>query len=67
MYSEYNDFVKVNRDSMTGVDLACAICCEEYTDDTMICQMPCNLKHIFHPDCIDKWLSNHLECPICKF
>ena len=32
-------------------------------DDTLV--IKCN--HIFHPECIDKWLCEHsYKCPICR-
>ena len=35
----------------------CAICQEEYTEGEQGTELPC--KHVFHPDCITKWLQMH--------
>ena len=43
----------------------CPICITELEDNVEIRKMPCD--HIFHPRCIDTWLSTNSQCPICKF
>ena len=42
----------------------CSICLENYknNDDSII--LPC--IHIFHAECIKKWMKNKNTCPICK-
>ncbi|KAG8367710.1 hypothetical protein BUALT_Bualt16G0101300 [Buddleja alternifolia] len=45
----------------------CSICLEEFLVDG-VCEgvcMPC--KHIFHGDCIQKWLRTSHYCPICRY
>lgn len=44
----------------------CPICLDDYESlKTVIRELPCG--HIFHPDCIDNFLSNHSSlCPMCK-
>ncbi|XP_068643580.1 E3 ubiquitin-protein ligase ATL6-like [Aristolochia californica] len=45
--------------------LECAVCLSEFKDDETLRLLPkCN--HVFHPDCIDAWLSNHTTCPVCR-
>jgi len=43
----------------------CSICLENYKngDDSII--LPC--IHIFHSECIKKWMKKNGTCPICKF
>ena len=44
---------------------ACNICLEDFKTGTNVRQLPC--EHIFHPSCIDEWLSRHsCVCPNCK-
>ncbi|PIN04079.1 Ubiquitin--protein ligase [Handroanthus impetiginosus] len=43
----------------------CAICLEEFVNGGESVAMPCS--HIFHRDCIKKWLSTSHYCPICRF
>lgn len=42
----------------------CIICLDNYTNNTLIQKLYCN--HIFHKDCIIKWLSINAVCPICN-
>jgi hypothetical protein len=44
----------------------CAICMEEYKDDDEIAELKCSEKHYFHSKCLEEWLKNKLECPLCK-
>lgn len=50
----------------TGYQPRCAICLEPYQNRfTIIRELPCG--HIFHPDCIDEFLSECSSlCPLCK-
>ncbi|KAG8383106.1 hypothetical protein BUALT_Bualt05G0150300 [Buddleja alternifolia] len=44
----------------------CSICLEEFSVNNGDCEgMPCS--HIFHGDCIKKWLSTSHSCPVCRF
>ncbi|XP_071699704.1 uncharacterized protein [Rutidosis leptorrhynchoides] len=43
----------------------CAICKDQFVIDDETKQLPC--KHMYHPDCILPWLSNHNSCPVCRF
>ncbi|KAK7275807.1 hypothetical protein RIF29_16931 [Crotalaria pallida] len=45
--------------------LVCAVCINEFEDDETLRLIPkCN--HVFHPSCIDVWLSSHSTCPVCR-
>ncbi|XP_021300716.1 E3 ubiquitin-protein ligase SGR9, amyloplastic-like [Herrania umbratica] len=46
----------------------CMICMEQLISsgtDKMITSMPCS--HLFHGDCIEKWLNTSHKCPLCRF
>lgn len=44
----------------------CVICMEEMLTGCEVTPMPCS--HIFHGDCITKWLSHSSHtCPVCRF
>jgi hypothetical protein len=45
--------------------LSCAICLNDYAHGEII-QGSNNCQHIFHAECIMKWLVKHQECPICR-
>ncbi|KAK9750759.1 hypothetical protein RND81_02G219600 [Saponaria officinalis] len=42
----------------------CVICLEEFSVGNVVKEMPC--KHGFHEKCIEKWLSIHGNCPVCR-
>lgn len=42
----------------------CIICLEEYGDNP-IRTLKCS--HSFHKKCIDKWILQKNECPICSY
>jgi len=44
---------------------SCAICLEEYVrGEEFAVTNEC--KHVFHSECIFRWLEQHYECPICR-
>ncbi|CAL0323601.1 unnamed protein product [Lupinus luteus] len=43
----------------------CAVCLSVLEDEEMVRLLP-NCKHNFHVGCIDKWLTSHSTCPICR-
>ncbi|GAV63196.1 zf-RING_2 domain-containing protein [Cephalotus follicularis] len=45
--------------------LECAVCLTEFEDDETLRLIP-NCDHVFHPECIDEWLSLHTTCPVCR-
>ncbi|PIA55226.1 hypothetical protein AQUCO_00800151v1 [Aquilegia coerulea] len=45
--------------------LECAVCLNEFEDDETLRLLP-KCDHVFHPECIDAWLSSHTTCPVCR-
>ena len=45
-------------------DNLCPICLDELNDENKICNLKCN--HVFHEDCINKWLTKKSTCPYCR-
>ncbi|TXG66868.1 hypothetical protein EZV62_008143 [Acer yangbiense] len=43
----------------------CAICQEEFLVGIEVTSLPCS--HIYHGDCIVKWLRTSHCCPLCRF
>ena len=43
----------------------CVVCLCEFQIGDIISALPC--CHVFHTECIEKWLKNELSCPVCKF
>ncbi|KAL1199320.1 E3 ubiquitin-protein ligase [Cardamine amara subsp. amara] len=49
---------------ISGEDASCCICLARYGDDEQVRELPCS--HVFHVDCVDKWLKINATCPLCK-
>ncbi|XP_057956046.1 RING-H2 finger protein ATL57 [Malania oleifera] len=43
----------------------CAVCLGEFHVKETIKVIPF-CRHVFHPLCIDTWLSSHASCPLCR-
>jgi len=43
---------------------SCAVCLEQYQVGETVRTIPC--FHTFHATCIDPWLAQRAECPVCK-
>lgn len=43
----------------------CAVCLNEFQEDEKLRIIP-NCSHVFHIDCIDVWLQNNANCPLCR-
>lgn len=55
--------VKILRTSKSPLE--CAICISEFIDDDILRLLP-GCRHVFHTDCINTWLENHVTCPVCR-
>lgn len=42
----------------------CCICLARYADNDELRELPC--IHVFHVECVDKWLKINASCPLCK-
>ncbi|KAH6770051.1 RING/U-box superfamily protein [Perilla frutescens var. hirtella] len=43
----------------------CAVCLNEFQEEEKLRAIP-NCGHVFHIDCIDIWLQNNANCPLCR-
>ncbi|XP_074320746.1 RING-H2 finger protein ATL33-like [Silene latifolia] len=51
--------------SELGKEEECPVCLSIFVDGEELRQLK-TCKHLFHKGCIDKWLSTHFNCPICR-
>ncbi|XP_061371010.1 RING-H2 finger protein ATL16 [Gastrolobium bilobum] len=54
-----------NRDIGERSYFECAVCLNEFQEDEKLRIIP-NCSHVFHIDCIDVWLQNNANCPLCR-
>lgn len=47
------------------IGIECPVCLSAFMDGEEVKQLSA-CKHSFHSTCIDLWLSNHSNCPICR-
>ncbi|KAI9126615.1 hypothetical protein K1719_002211 [Acacia pycnantha] len=53
--------------------LTCSVCLEEITPSNKeeekegAVRIPKPCGHVYHHNCIIKWLSNHHTCPLCRY
>ncbi|PWA41182.1 zinc finger, RING/FYVE/PHD-type [Artemisia annua] len=45
--------------------LECAVCLNEFKGHEALRLLP-ECSHVFHRECIDKWLGLHVTCPVCR-
>jgi len=50
-----------------GVESTCCICLCDLSDASTAIRMPRHCcSHVFHRDCIQKWMSVRRTCPLCR-
>lgn len=58
--------MKMHKIDEKDQQLECSVCLNEFKDEEVLRILP-HCLHVFHPQCISPWLSDHLTCPICRF
>ncbi|OIT30678.1 ring-h2 finger protein atl16 [Nicotiana attenuata] len=49
----------------TRCSCECVVCLNDFQDNEKLRKIP-NCGHVFHIDCIDVWLQNNANCPLCR-
>ncbi len=49
-----------------GKSGVCGTCLEDITKNEEVITLPCDEKHIYHPDCILPWFKLNVNCPTCR-
>lgn len=62
MYINIDNVNSIHNALCESSDAECSICLENLNSKYTI--LKCN--HVFHTQCIKKWLKNHMECPMCR-
>ncbi|KAG9129695.1 hypothetical protein Leryth_024766 [Lithospermum erythrorhizon] len=53
------------KDGLGNTFFECSVCLNEFQENEKLRSIP-NCAHIFHIDCIDVWLQNNANCPLCR-
>ncbi|XP_045808745.1 RING-H2 finger protein ATL16-like [Trifolium pratense] len=56
---------KIEKENGERVSSECAFCLSEFQQDEKLRVIP-NCNHLFHIDCVDIWLQNNANCPLCR-
>lgn len=59
----------MNFDKKTCETETCAICLVDFESDesAKVVSLDCNSKHVFHVDCMNKWIEmEQNKCPMCR-
>ena len=48
-----------------NIEFKCIICYEDFQEGDSVTTLPC--AHVFHINCIEIWILQHGNCPVCKF
>ena len=46
------------------MNCSCPTCLETFTQNCLIYSTPCG--HLYHLNCIERWLKNNISCPQCR-
>eukprot|EP01006_Ploeotia_vitrea_P008599 TRINITY_DN20652_c0_g1_i1.p1 TRINITY_DN20652_c0_g1~~TRINITY_DN20652_c0_g1_i1.p1 ORF type:complete len:544 (-),score=52.48 TRINITY_DN20652_c0_g1_i1:1289-2920(-) len=57
------DMKQLNVDADTE-NTNCTVCLSDFELEETLRTLPCN--HIFHRDCVDRWLKTNKSCPCCR-
>ncbi|XP_062188075.1 E3 ubiquitin-protein ligase At1g12760-like [Phragmites australis] len=50
--------------TISAEDAVCCICLSKFSNNEDLRELPCT--HVFHMECVDKWLQINALCPLCK-
>ncbi|KAJ0252731.1 RING-H2 finger protein ATL30 [Hirschfeldia incana] len=56
--------VKDLREDKHGLE--CAICLLEFEEEHVLLRLLTTCYHVFHQECIDRWLESNKTCPVCR-
>ncbi|KAG8380844.1 hypothetical protein BUALT_Bualt06G0058700 [Buddleja alternifolia] len=53
------------KNSVADSEAECCICLGIFGDGDKVKVLP-PCRHCFHSECVDKWLTTHSSCPLCR-
>lgn len=58
-------YIEIMELILTKDPLECRVCLSEFADHDWLRLIP-GCCHVFHPTCIDAWLTHNVHCPVCR-
>lgn len=52
------------KSAVPGPQLVCSVCLMNFEPETIVAELQC--RHIFHEECIRRWLADKPSCPLCR-
>ena len=59
-----NEQYEITSDQFMGKE--CYVCYEAFAENEIVYRVPCRGKHIFHKECITRWIKVNSSCPYCR-
>ena len=57
--------IKYNTIKESSCSNTCLICIDNFSEEDLVRKLQ-KCKHIYHKECIDKWIIKNPTCPICR-
>ncbi|ONK57004.1 uncharacterized protein A4U43_C10F15570 [Asparagus officinalis] len=57
--------VSYKREEEEEATRGCVVCLSEFEDMEVVKVIP-GCGHVFHPECIDRWITKNRSCPVCR-
>ncbi|GAA0176208.1 ubiquitin-protein ligase [Lithospermum erythrorhizon] len=57
--------IMITEELLDSDSIVCGVCQNSLNPGQVVKQMPC--MHLFHNDCILRWLQERNSCPVCRF
>lgn len=69
LYLFHKEYAKANKNKFisefaTNADQICVICFQEIENRQKVAKIVC--MHKFHTSCLNRWVKQKQECPVCK-
>jgi hypothetical protein len=57
--------LKVDKNLLEDQD-QCGICLLDFEEHDEVTPLPCDVRHVFHAQCVETWMNTKNTCPYCS-